>query len=122
MIRNTELLTVWTNPLLKRAVQLSIVLLIVLSSETVFIYYNVPPQIPLWYSRPWGIEQLAPKSFLLFLAFCGITIALLHSVTASYFLKTDRLSAYLILWTGIVLLFLLLLSIATVYLRVGSML
>lgn len=38
---------------------------------------DLPPQIPLWYSRPWGEEQLAPKWALMVPAALAVGIGLL---------------------------------------------
>lgn len=32
-----------------------------------FFWPKLPPQIPLWYSKPWGTEQLASPAFLFIL-------------------------------------------------------
>jgi len=54
----------------------------------------LPPEVPLFYSNPWGKEQLAPPYLLLlpiFLAFLfwGINIFLANKVFAQYsFVKT----------------------------------
>ncbi|OGG11642.1 hypothetical protein A2Z00_01125 [Candidatus Gottesmanbacteria bacterium RBG_13_45_10] len=47
-------------------------------------WHLLPPAIPLWYSRPWGIDQLAPPIWLLVLPISSIIVYLLNLVIAIY--------------------------------------
>lgn len=46
---------------------------------------NLPPQIPLFYSRPWGEEQLAPKLFLGLLPLVCLITLLINKILANLF-------------------------------------
>lgn len=54
-------------------------------------FNNLPPQIPLYYSRPWGEQQLAPVSSIFILPVLSIIIMLLNNFLAVFFLKSIQL-------------------------------
>lgn len=110
---------IWEDLSFKRGAYLSVFFLAALLLGTLFTFGRVPPEIPLEYSRPWGKEQLAPKSALWLLVFGGAIMIFVHFIVASLLYKTSQLSAHIVIWVGVLLLFFLMLSVLTVYLRVG---
>jgi hypothetical protein len=57
---------------------------------------HLPPLIPLWYSRPWGIDQLAKPFWLFILPLGGLLIYFMNLfivmyVTAEYLIFTQVL-------------------------------
>jgi hypothetical protein len=40
--------------------------------------------VPLWYSRPWGADQLAPAIFLFFLPLSSIVVHVTNLIFAMY--------------------------------------
>ncbi|MBI5356765.1 hypothetical protein HZB78_04095 [Candidatus Collierbacteria bacterium] len=85
-----------------------------------WVYRNVPSEIPIFYSRPWGIPQLAPAFAVYWLAGSGIAITVIHTLLAIKLHKDNRLLSQVSLWSGIYLLILIAISLLTVYYRVGS--
>lgn len=62
-----------------------VALLAVASIIMIGAYWKMlPPLVPLWYSRPWGSDQLAPPVFLFFLPISSITIHLINLAFAMY--------------------------------------
>jgi len=56
----------------------------------------LPPQVPIWYSRPWGASQLASPFWLLILPVASILLyainyAISISITSEYLLFTQML-------------------------------
>ncbi len=47
-------------------------------------YRGLPPQVPLWYSRPWGAEQFAHPLWLALLPAGSILWLLVNLVIAAY--------------------------------------
>lgn len=62
-----------------------VALLAVASVIMIAVYWKMlPPLVPLWYSRPWGSDQLAPPVFLFFLPISSVTIHLINLAFAMY--------------------------------------
>ena len=71
--------------------------LIVIQLAYLFLQFNVlPPQVPLFYSLPWGEPELAGASSLFLLPLLSLVIFLLNSVLAAIFLKPLRLLSRLL--------------------------
>lgn len=51
---------------------------------------SLPPELPLFYSRPWGQEQLAKKFFIFILPLASLTIFFLNSILAKYLFKKNE--------------------------------
>jgi len=56
-----------------------------------FYWHRLPPQLPLFYSRPWGEEQLANPAALLFLPTTSLTLFLINLFFASSAPKEEKL-------------------------------
>lgn len=111
---------VWHDPLGSWALRLATLCLFALVALAGLVSQRVPPEIPLHFSRPWGVNQLVGRQSLWYLAIGGTAIALLHTLAAAAFFNTYKLLSRLVAWTGAFLLILLILVTVTVYLRVGS--
>jgi hypothetical protein len=72
----------------------------------IFKYFNLPPQIPLYYSRPWGEDQLA-RPEALFLLPLGILLAALVNFGMALFLFEEFPFLARILVGSTILIFLL---------------
>lgn len=109
----------WNLPLVRRAVQLSIILALILSVVVWFTVSHVPPELPLHYARPWGELQLAPRSTLWLVAGLGVVSTALHAALAGSVFKRDAFMAPVTVWSSVFFLLLLILAVVVVYLRVG---
>lgn len=84
-----ELIALTTTPLLRGVLLLPIALIFVMLLILVFYVKRLPPQVPIYYSRPWGEEQLAPAFMLLLLPLGSLiwyilSILLIHFQTKEY--------------------------------------
>ncbi len=86
---------------------------------TWWVYRNVPPEIPLFYSRPRGESQLVSASILYWLAASTIIVVAVHTFLAIKFHKNHRFLSQTVVWSGIYILIVVAISILTVYSRVG---
>lgn len=74
------------NNWLLQAVNRSVFILSGASLLCIIIRYSsLPPLVPIWYSRPWGTDQLAHPIWLLTLPLSGILIYTLNLVISIYF-------------------------------------
>lgn len=63
---------------------------ITVSSLMLLIFWRrLPPQVPLWYSRPWGTERLVPPLYLLIPIAASIFIYAINIFVANKF-ATDH--------------------------------
>lgn len=61
----------WEN----KSATVAVILQFFLSSSVLAIYWkNLPPKVPLWYSKPWGEERLALPIFLFLIPITAICI------------------------------------------------
>lgn len=86
---------------------------------TWWVYQDVPPEIPLFYSRPWGESQLVSALALYWLAVSCIVVVIAHTLLAIRFHKNHRFLSQAVAWSGIYILIVVIISILTVYSRVG---
>lgn len=97
-----------------------IVLITFLVAAAVFLTVRVvPPEIPLYFSKPWGAAQLAGREMLWGIPMIGIALAVVHLVISSLVHERHPLASRVVVWMGVCLLSLLMLSVITIYIRVG---
>lgn len=70
---------------------------------------NLPPQLPLFYSKPWGEQMLAPQTALLILPTICAAVLLVNLTVAIIFLKGKRFLARTLF------VFSLIVAVATLY-------
>ena len=76
---------------------------------------SLPPEIPLFYSQPWGESQLAPSTFLFLLPFLSAIFPLLSSLIAEIlWRKRETLLSFSVLIVGVVSETLLFLALARI--------
>ncbi len=74
------------------------IFLILFQFALLFIKFNsLPPQIPLYYSQPWGETRLAPVSSIFLLPLFSILVAFLNNLLAIFFLKSQQLLSRLLI-------------------------
>ena len=72
--------------------------LLILSSIGFLVikFGDLPPQVPLYFSLPWGENQLAPASSLFFMPTFSIVIAILNNLLAAIMVNSQVLFARLL--------------------------
>ncbi len=76
----------------------------------IFFGKHLPPQVPLFYSRPWGDEQLANTVYLILPAGIAALLALVITFLVSRF-NVDKVLTVIMLGAGIIAEIMLLLSV-----------
>jgi hypothetical protein len=88
--------------------------LIFITSQVVFLVWkfsNLPQQIPLYYSLPWGESQLASASSLFLLPTLSIVILLINHLFAISFSKKIPLLSHLLIFTSLIVSFFFLITL-----------
>ncbi|HEX8923171.1 MAG TPA: hypothetical protein VF828_00370 [Patescibacteria group bacterium] len=80
-----------------------ILLLIILQLAVIFFKFNdLPPQVPLYYSLPWGEKELANSASLFMLPVYSIIVFLVDSSLAAALLNKSVLFSRLLLISSLV--------------------
>ena len=69
----------------------------------IFRFPNLPPQVPLFYSRPWGEEQLAAPSFLGVLLAGVLLVAFFNFGMAGILLEEFPFLARIFVWSTVLI-------------------
>jgi len=80
-------------------------------------FKNLPPQVPLFYSKPWGEERISQKVWLWLIPTLSLFILFFNFVVLPYFLKKEKfliiicylvsvVSLFLFFWTLLQIIFL----------------
>ncbi len=77
---------------------------------------ELPLQLPLFYSKPWGEEQLVPANFTFGVGAGVAMILIINIIFGRLGLKTDKFLGRLFLWSGILASLLLLVTITRIWL------
>lgn len=72
-----------------------------------WVYRRLPPEIPIWFSRPWGEAQLDLKSWLLVLPGSMVVIDIIAAAGAGLIYGKEKLLARMVVWGTAVINFLL---------------
>ncbi|MBM3209289.1 hypothetical protein FJZ40_03295 [Candidatus Shapirobacteria bacterium] len=80
---------------------------------------HLPSEVPLFYSRYWGEEQLAQKGFLALLPGLSFLALALNFLLASRLFAREKLLAQIILWSAAVFSLLATVTLVKIVLLVG---
>src|SRR4030042_3758113 len=60
----------------------------------------IPPQVPLFYSRPWGNEQLVTKKIFFLIPLVSFLLSLINFSLGNYFFGKEKLLAKFFIFTN----------------------
>lgn len=63
-------------------------------------FHQLPPEVPLWYSRPYGAERLIVNYWLGLLPLVSLIVQVITMQTAGAVIETDKLLAQILVWVG----------------------
>lgn len=86
----------WQKKYNRNLVTYTLILIFVQIIVLVFSYDNLPPQIPLFYSLPWGQNQLANTSYIYILPISSTVILIINITLISFLAKIRLLSISLL--------------------------
>jgi hypothetical protein len=79
----------------------NIILILLQLALLVFKFNDLPQQVPLYYSLPWGSQQLSHASNLFLLPTFSIIVGLINNLLATFFFHTALLFSRLLLITSL---------------------
>ncbi len=79
-----------------------------------FFVFSLPPEIPLFYSRPWGESQLAAPGLIWLLPTAVFLIGLLNLYLAVIFFAELPFLSHVLNWSNVLMSFLATVSIAKI--------
>ena len=85
----------WQNKPITKIFRWNVIIIIFQLIFLVSKFNDLPQQVPLFYSRPWGEARLATTTTLFLLPGFSIIILLLNHILAAIFLKSITLFTYL---------------------------
>ncbi len=96
----------WQEPFNYPILRLSFIILLFEIVLIIWFYKNLPPQIPLYFSRPWGSSWLASTSSIFILPiFTLLAILTNYSLAFYYHLHKDFMAKLLVIFTPIIAFF-----------------
>jgi hypothetical protein len=74
----------------------------IISMIVIFVFWGkLPPQVPLWYSRPWGLERLAHPGWLFLLFGSGILFTIINIIITAHVLMEHLVFSQLLFLTSL---------------------
>lgn len=64
---------------------------------------DLPPQIPLWFSRVWGNERLAPPNMLWVFPIIILSFLLLNNLIAKLVFAKQKVLALVLVWAALII-------------------
>lgn len=107
------------DKLMRRGMWIIAGLVLVAGISVWWIGGRVPPQIPLFYSRPWGEGQLAGREIMWWLWGGLAGAGVLSAVLGAKMWQGQKTVARIIVWTAVLIEVLGLLAVWNVWWRVG---
>jgi len=86
----------WQEKVNNQIFRWNILFIVVQIALIFFKYSELPPQIPLFYSRPWGDSQLAPLNYAYLLPVLSVGILIVNNFLAIFYLRSAELLSRLL--------------------------
>ncbi|MBU0619329.1 hypothetical protein KKD62_03785 [Patescibacteria group bacterium] len=87
---------------IKKVVKAILIINVLIIGFLIVVWPKLPPEVPLFYSRPWGEPQLAKKTELWLLSASGWTLTLINlKISSKIFARHQTLTLALI-WSNLV--------------------
>lgn len=90
----------------QKEIFLCLIFLVFCFGLAIFTFGRLPAQVPLFYSLPWGEEQLAQKISLLLLPLGIFLVAFFNYLLIMTILKNHFLAVKILIWVTVSLIFL----------------
>mgnify|MGYP001114459227 CR=1 FL=1 len=105
----------WKDKSSNLGIKFLVALMLLTGGYLLFANHRLPPEIPLFYFRPWGEEQLAAPYFLWVLLAGVLLISFLNSVVACFLFEEFPLLARILVWASVLVSFITSMTVFKVF-------
>lgn len=98
-----EINTLLTDKTLKKGILIIFFLLGLNFLSIALFWIKLPPQLPLFYNRPWGEEQLVSKNGFLILPFSCLVFSIISLRIAGFFYKKEILLSQILVLSSLLI-------------------
>ncbi|MBU2592163.1 MAG: hypothetical protein ABH867_02580 [Patescibacteria group bacterium] len=92
--------SLWIVKTIRHSIETCLVLIILQIGAIWLSYPNLPSEVPLYYSLPWGRAQLVPSSSLFYLPGLSLAVLTINIILALPFIKSEKFLSICLLWTS----------------------
>lgn len=97
------------------AIIFSLIFILATFLATLIFYNQMPPEMPLFYNRPWGEEQLVSKQTFLIVIIASLIIVIINLRLASIFFKRDKILSQITIWTNFLIVLLIVIDVFMIF-------
>lgn len=94
----SQLGKIWLEKTITKQVRISLALILLQLGVIIFFFPRLPPQLPLFFSRPWGEAQLTSPLTLILLPAFSFVFLIINSLLSSLFLEEKVFLAQLLIF------------------------
>ncbi len=102
---------IWLNKSRARQIRLALLFLALQLLAIIFFFSKLPPQIPLYFSQPWGELQLTSPLSLLLLPLFSLVVLLINLFFASFSIEEDEFLTNILTFGSLIFAFFALIAI-----------
>lgn len=88
----------WQEKTIRTATRISFAILFFALGFLLLTWKRLPPELPIFYSLPWGEEQLGNPAFLLILPIGSLLIGIVNFSLAVFSFERQPLAAKVLIW------------------------
>jgi len=97
---------IWLEKRIARAIQITLFLFLLQLAIIIIFFSRLPPEVPLFFSLPWGEPQLVSSGFLFLLPFLSLIILFINTLLATITITSNKfLSVSLVIGSSFFALF-----------------
>jgi len=80
---------IWLERTIAKQIRINLALILVQVAIIIFFFPQLPPQVPLFFSQPWGEAQLVQPIMLIILPVFSLVFLLTNSLLATMFIEQE---------------------------------
>ena len=97
----TNLGLLWLEKNITKAIQISFILIAAQLGLVLTFFSQLPTKVPLFYSLPWGQDQLANGQMLFLLPGICLAVLLINTIFSIVFIKSENFLSLCLNWSSV---------------------